>query len=68
LDEGNKLKVLELKAEIVEIYERDGKRFVKLLHNPGIIVIETDKIKELHLGDKVILKSVMKTDDIIEIH
>ena len=68
MDEGNKLKVLELKAEIVEIYERDGKRFVKLLHNPGIIVIETDKIKELHLGDKVILKSVLKTDDIIEIH
>ena len=68
MDEGNKLKVLELKAEIVEIYERDGKRFVKLLHNPGIIDIETDKIKELHLGDKVILKSVIKTDDIIEIH
>jgi len=67
LDEGNKQKVLELKAEIVEIYERDDKRFVKLLHNQGIIDIETDKIKELHLGDKVILRSVLNTDEIIEI-
>ncbi len=68
MGDGNKLNILELKAEIVEIYEKDGKRLVKLLHNSGIIDIETDKIKELHLGDKVILRSVLKTDEIIEIH
>lgn len=49
--------IINLTGEIVSIYEKEGKRLVKLKYNQGFVDVSFQDIKNVYLGDKVIIDS-----------
>lgn len=62
---NKKVETLQIKAEVVEIYDKDYRHFIKMIYKPGIVDIEVDKQEELHLGDKFIISASFDKENMI---
>ena len=55
--EENHSNIIGLRGEIVGIYEKEEKRFAKILYEEGFVDISLNDIQDVYLGDKVIVHS-----------
>ena len=58
--ENNQFNIINLKGEIVGIYDREGKRFIKLRYEKGFVDVSIQNGTEVYLGDKVTVDSSME--------
>jgi hypothetical protein len=52
-------------GEVAGIYEKDGNNFIKLHYNSGFIDIVMNDVKNIYLGDKIIVHSDLTIKKII---
>ena len=58
--ENDQLNIINLKGEIVGIYDQGGKRFIKLRYEKGFVDISIQDETEVYLGDKVVVDSSLE--------
>ncbi len=46
---------LAFEAEVVEVFERDGRRLAKVLVHSFFLEVDADQLAGAHLGDTVLL-------------
>jgi hypothetical protein len=46
---------LRVRGEVVETFEKDGRRFARIVLKPGCIEACIDTLEETHLGDQVLV-------------
>jgi hypothetical protein len=46
---------MAVEAEVVEVFEKDGRRIAKVLVHSFFLEIDADNLSGAHLGDKVVL-------------
>lgn len=57
--------VLALEGEVVEIFERAGRRIVKIVLEPRAVVdVAAADTREMHLGDRVVVSGVITIDEV----
>jgi hypothetical protein len=61
----NQKENLSLTGEVVEIYEKDGKRVAKIRFNPGFVEVPIDDLHDTHLNDKITINSKIKIERIL---
>ena len=61
----NQKENLSLTGEVVEIYEKDGKRVAKIRFNPGFVEVPIDELRDTHLNDKITINSKIKIERIL---
>ena len=64
MQEFNTQDTINVKGEIIEIYEESGKSFAKIQCCPGFIEVCIDELEELHLNDIVTLKVKLQINKI----
>jgi hypothetical protein len=56
-----KPEITSFEAEVVEVFEKDGRRVAKVLVHSFFLEIEADNLSGAHLGDKVVLTAATHT-------
>ncbi len=60
--------IIPIKGEIVEVFEKESKRFIKIICKPEFLVLSTENNDDVYLGDKVELTININVEKMIINH